>query len=113
MLVLSWTQKEALGQIEVAMDIVKVARKLELEEEKEDIDELVKKYKKYLTTEELRTLLVQEQDNAQPDASCDSEKQLSNQPILTATIKGILVQWGAYQFSWNYLRLMPIISGRY
>ncbi|KAK9754862.1 hypothetical protein QE152_g916 [Popillia japonica] len=43
-------------------------------------------------------LLVQQQDNAQREASSDNEEQQSNnQPIPTADIKNILVKWKAVQ----------------
>ncbi|GFQ87525.1 tigger transposable element-derived protein 1 [Trichonephila clavata] len=80
MLVPSWIQEEAVvDDTEVVKDIITVAQRLELEVEEEDVEELIEEHKEELTTEELQTLLAQQQDNAQ--GKCHLITRSNNQTI--------------------------------
>ena len=54
---------------------------MELEIEKEDLEELIEEHQEELMSEEIQALLVQQHHKAQREASFDNKKEQSNQSI--------------------------------
>ncbi|GFX64204.1 uncharacterized protein TNCV_1508211 [Trichonephila clavipes] len=74
-------------------EILTFARDLELEINKDDIEEILMGYEDELTTEELQEILNEEHQETQRNVSPSEQEKDERGPMPTSAVKNLLKKW--------------------